>query len=152
MTFDPDLWPTDLNINRDHLLIKDYLPTKFEACRMNRFWVISCTKWRETHIPTDRRTAGQTDQHVQSNMPHLFQRGHKCKDWSTHVLFALGNERTLVMCKSLRSASGFKRFTRDQCPIISQFALSKSRWRSIAFSPKIMLHKRGLLQRNIWPK
>ena len=26
-----DLWPTDLNINRDHLLINDYLPTKFEA-------------------------------------------------------------------------------------------------------------------------
>ena len=31
MTFDLDLWPTDLKINRDHLLIKDYLPTKFEA-------------------------------------------------------------------------------------------------------------------------
>ena len=29
MTFDLDLWPTDLEINRDHLLIKDYLPTKF---------------------------------------------------------------------------------------------------------------------------
>ena len=31
MTFDFDLWPTDLNINRGHLLIKDYIPTKFEA-------------------------------------------------------------------------------------------------------------------------
>ena len=31
LTFDLDLWPTDLNFNRDHLLIKDYLPTKFEA-------------------------------------------------------------------------------------------------------------------------
>ena len=31
MTFDLDLWPTDLNINRGHLLIKDYLPTTFEA-------------------------------------------------------------------------------------------------------------------------
>ena len=29
MTFDLDA--TDLNINRDYLLIKDYLPTKFEA-------------------------------------------------------------------------------------------------------------------------
>ena len=29
MTF--DLGPSDLNINRGHLLIKDYLPTKFEA-------------------------------------------------------------------------------------------------------------------------
>ena len=31
MTFDLDLSPTDLNMNRDHLLIKDYLPTTFEA-------------------------------------------------------------------------------------------------------------------------
>ena len=31
MTFDLDLWPTDLNINRDHLLIKVNVPTKFEA-------------------------------------------------------------------------------------------------------------------------
>ena len=35
-----DLWPTDLNINRDHLLIKDYQPTKFEACRAKHSWVI----------------------------------------------------------------------------------------------------------------
>ena len=39
MTFDLDLWPTDLKINRDHLLIKDYLPTD-----------------RHTDIPTDRPT------------------------------------------------------------------------------------------------
>ena len=31
LTFDLDLLPTDLNINRDHLLIKDYLPTEIEA-------------------------------------------------------------------------------------------------------------------------
>ena len=31
LTFDPDLWPTDLSIDRDHLLNKDYLLTKFEA-------------------------------------------------------------------------------------------------------------------------
>ena len=43
-TFDLDLWPTDLNINRGHLLIKDYLPTKFEACWAKRSWVISCTR------------------------------------------------------------------------------------------------------------
>ena len=30
ITFDLDPWPTDLNINRDHLLIKDYLPTKLK--------------------------------------------------------------------------------------------------------------------------
>ena len=45
MTFDLDLWPTDLNINRDHLLIKDYLPTKFEASGAKRSWVIRCTRF-----------------------------------------------------------------------------------------------------------
>ena len=62
-----DLWPTDLNINRDHLPIKDYLPTKFEASGAKRSWVISCTRLRETNIPTDR--------HVQSNVPLLLRRG-----------------------------------------------------------------------------
>ena len=44
MTFDLDLWPTDLNIKRDHLLIKGYLPTEFEASWAKRSWVISCTR------------------------------------------------------------------------------------------------------------
>ena len=67
MTFDLDLWPTDLNINRGHLLIKDYLPTKFEASWAKHSWVISCTRLKDTDI--------QTDRHVQSNTPLLFQRG-----------------------------------------------------------------------------
>ena len=33
LTFDLDFSHTDLNINRDHLIIKDYLPAKFEASR-----------------------------------------------------------------------------------------------------------------------
>ena len=45
MTFDLALWPTDLKINRDRLLIKDYLPTKFEGSWEKRSWVISCTRW-----------------------------------------------------------------------------------------------------------
>ena len=45
LTFDLDLWPTDLNVNRDHLLIKDYVPTKFEACGAKRCWVIGCTRF-----------------------------------------------------------------------------------------------------------
>ena len=40
-----DLWPTDLTINRDHLFIKDYLPTKFEASGAKRSWVIRCTRF-----------------------------------------------------------------------------------------------------------
>ena len=40
-----DLWPTNLTINRDHLLIKDYLPTKFEASGAKRCWVIRCTRF-----------------------------------------------------------------------------------------------------------
>ena len=51
-----DLWPTDLNINRGHLLIKDYLRTKFEACGAKHSWVISCTKLKDTDIPTYRPT------------------------------------------------------------------------------------------------
>ena len=42
MTFHLDLWPTDLKIDRGHLLIKDYLPTKFEASEEKHSWVISC--------------------------------------------------------------------------------------------------------------
>ena len=52
MTFDLDLWPTDLNINRGHVLIKDYLPTKFEASGAKRSWVISCTKWSRLAWPS----------------------------------------------------------------------------------------------------
>ena len=37
-------WPTDLNINKDHLLTKDYLPTKFEASWAKTSWVISWEK------------------------------------------------------------------------------------------------------------
>ena len=51
MTFDLDFWPTDLNINRGHLLIKDYLPTKFEASGTKRSWVISCTRWSRLAWP-----------------------------------------------------------------------------------------------------
>ena len=35
-------------------------------------------------------------------------------------VLTLGNERTLVACKSSRSTSRFTRFTRDQCPFISR--------------------------------
>ena len=65
-----DLWPTDLTINminRELPLLKDYLPTKFEASLAKRSWVISCT----------RTKVWETDWHVQNNMPLLFQRGHK---------------------------------------------------------------------------
>ena len=44
LNFDLDLWPTDLVINRDHLLMKDYLPIKFEASGAKPIWVISCTR------------------------------------------------------------------------------------------------------------
>ena len=52
-TFDLDLWPTALNIIRDHLLIKDYLPTKFEASVAKSSCVISCTRLREIDIRMD---------------------------------------------------------------------------------------------------
>ena len=48
-----DLWPTDLNINRDNLIIKDYLPTKFETSEAKRSWVtsISCTRYKRSTWP-----------------------------------------------------------------------------------------------------
>ena len=47
ITFDLDLWTTDPEYRRDHLIIKDYLPTKFEASGAKGSWVISCTRyWR----------------------------------------------------------------------------------------------------------
>ena len=69
MTF--DLGPTDLNINRDHLLIKDYLPTKFEAPGAKAFLSYQLHK-----VKGERLTDRQTDGHVQSNMPLLLRRGH----------------------------------------------------------------------------
>ena len=69
-----DLWPwtTDHNINRNHLLIKDYPPTKFECSRAKPSWVISCTRLRETDIPTDR----ETDM-FKAICPSFFEGGHK---------------------------------------------------------------------------
>ena len=73
MTFCLDLWPTDLNIYRDNLLIKEYLPTSLKILGQSVLGVISCTRLRDTDIPTDRPTY----RYVQSNMPLLFQRGHE---------------------------------------------------------------------------
>ena len=51
LTFDLDLSSTDLNIDRGHLLIKDYLPTKFEASGSKRSWVISCKRYMRQTWP-----------------------------------------------------------------------------------------------------
>ena len=44
LTFDLNLSSTELNIDRGHLLVKDYLPTKFEASGAKRSWYICCTR------------------------------------------------------------------------------------------------------------
>ena len=69
-------WPTDLNINRGYLLIKDYLPTKFEASWAKHSWVISCTRLRDTDIPTDRPKDIPTDM-CKAICPSFFKGGHK---------------------------------------------------------------------------
>ena len=51
MTFDLDLWPTDLIINRGHLLIQDYLPTKCDASGAKHSWVVSWTRWSRLAWP-----------------------------------------------------------------------------------------------------
>ena len=40
-----------MNVNRDRLLIKDYLPTKFEASGAKRSWVIHCTRFERLTWP-----------------------------------------------------------------------------------------------------
>ena len=56
---------TDLSIDRDHLLIKDCLPTKFIGSRVKGSWVISYTRCGDQ----------LTYRRMQSNMPLLLQRG-----------------------------------------------------------------------------
>ena len=59
-----DLWPrpspTDLNIDRDHALMKDYLPSKCVAYWAKHSWALSCTRyWRPTWpltLTSDLRT------------------------------------------------------------------------------------------------
>ena len=51
---------------------------------------------------------------------NLSEYGGTFKDWSTLFLFALGNERTLVTCKSCEARSASQRLTCDQCPFVSQ--------------------------------
>ena len=45
------LWPTVLTINRDHLLIKDFLPTKFEASGAKRSRITRCTRFERLAWP-----------------------------------------------------------------------------------------------------
>ena len=51
LIFDLDLSPTNLNFDRGHLLVKDYLPTKFETSGAKHSWVTSYTRCRRTTWP-----------------------------------------------------------------------------------------------------
>ena len=100
-----DLWPTDLNINWDYLvnlLIKDYLPTKFEAPGAKRSWVISCTRLRETNIPTDR----QTDM-SKAICPSFFEGGHK------DIILVYENEVKYLWIKTHKLGFYIKRINVD---------------------------------------
>ena len=66
-----DLWPIDLNVIRDYLLIKEYLPTKFELSRGKAWSVAQGAEDRQTDIATDMPIGW----HVQSNMPLPLPRG-----------------------------------------------------------------------------
>ena len=76
-TFDPsdlDLWPSDPNSYRVHLLHRMNVWTKFEEGGSRRSRVIDPKRksYRRTDLQTDR----QTDLHAQSNMPLFFKGGH----------------------------------------------------------------------------
>ena len=90
MTFDLDLWPTDLNIDGDHLLIKDYLPTKFEASGAKRSWVsYSLHKVWETDMTFDL-DLWPTDLNI--NRDHLL-----IKDYLPTMFEASGAKRSWVI-------------------------------------------------------
>ena len=67
LIFDLDLWPTNPDIDRNHLLTKDYLLSKLEVCGAKQLHKVK--EYRHKYLPTD--------QHLQSNMPLLLWRGHK---------------------------------------------------------------------------
>ena len=87
-------WPTDLTINRDHLLIKDYLPTKFEASGAKRCWVIRCTRFGRLIFDLD---LWPTDLTI--NRDHLL-----IKDYLPTKFEASGAKRSgVISCTRLRA-------------------------------------------------
>ena len=88
-----DLWPTDLNMNRDHLLIKDYPLTKFGASGAKRSWVISCTRLRDIDVPTDIPTYRPTCA-TQYAPPSSKGRGHN-KTVYKHEVHLRGRARAV---------------------------------------------------------
>ena len=95
MTFDFYVWSINLNINRDLLLTKDYLPTKFEAPGAKSSWNIRYTRLRETDIPTDQWTDRQSDRQTcaKQYVPPSSKRRMKIKkiirktEWNTLYTF-----------------------------------------------------------------
>ena len=53
LTVDLDLSPADLNIARGHLLIKYYIPTKFDASDAKHFFSYQLHKVWETNMTFD---------------------------------------------------------------------------------------------------
>ena len=91
-----DLLPTDLNINRDHLLIKDYLPAKFEAYGTMHSWVNSCIRCGRR---TDQLTDVQSPDATQYAPP--FPKGGiiNYKTCIIHVLCIF--QRTLILIENI---------------------------------------------------
>ena len=85
LTFDLDLWPTDLTINKDHLLIKDYLPTKFEASGAERSRVIRCTRFERLTWPwpTDL-TINRDHLLIKDYLPTKFEASGAKRCWVIH--------------------------------------------------------------------
>ena len=71
MTFDRDFCPINLNINRTHLLIQDYVTTKFEfsSTKTDLGFTFTSLRAKATYRHSNRRTDRPTDRHLQSNTP-----------------------------------------------------------------------------------
>ena len=80
--FDLDLWPSDLNINRDHLITMDYLPTTFEGCGTKRYW--SRLAWPLTsHLDLwPDLNINRNHLHIKDYLPTKFEASRANHSWA----------------------------------------------------------------------
>ena len=104
MTFGLDLWPTDLNTNRGHLLIKYYLPTKFEASGAKLSWVISCTRWSRLAWPmtlTFDLNINRDLLLIQDYLPTTFEASGANHSWGISCTKLMDTDIPTDMCKAI---------------------------------------------------
>ena len=82
-----EFWPTDLNINRDHLLIKDYQHTKFEATGAKRSLIIRYPRCGRLTWPLTLTFDLLTENHqlIKDYLPTKFEASRVKSCWVTCI-------------------------------------------------------------------